>query len=66
VSEEVFGRPLLKALQAFPDSFCPTPVFSLVNENDSPPGSMALSYLTERKGLVMTPQRAFFSNGCPK
>jgi hypothetical protein len=29
VSEEVFGRPLLKPLYAFPDGFCPnTSVFS--------------------------------------
>jgi hypothetical protein len=46
--------------------FVPTPVFSLMNENDSPPGLLAVSYLTERKWLVMTAQRALFSNGCPK
>jgi hypothetical protein len=34
--------------------FVPTPVFSLVNENDSPPGLMAVSYLIESKWLVMT------------
>jgi hypothetical protein len=41
-------------------------VFSLVNENDSPPRSMAEFHLTERKRLAITAQRAFFSNGCTK
>ncbi len=45
---------------------CPYPVFSLVNENDSPSGSMAEFHLTARKRLAMIAQRAFFSNGCAK
>ncbi|MGZ3617789.1 MAG: hypothetical protein ACXVDN_22615 [Ktedonobacteraceae bacterium] len=66
VSEEIFGRPLLKPLHVFPDVFYPNAgVFSGEREM-VPPGSKAQSPPTERKSLVMQAQMAFVSNGCAK
>jgi hypothetical protein len=48
---------------AFPDGLLSLPpVFSLVNQNDSPPESITEYYLTTKKRRAVKP-RGLFSNG---